>query len=543
VPPVRRPILFAVLLAGGCPQAPSDPVPVVAPDSPAAPEPDVYGPHEVAAISAASGNTCLLSRDGGVQCFGSRFGFPLTEAPEGPLTAISAGHDNACAVRADGTVACWGNKTTPLKEAPAGEGFSEVAVGNGYACARTTTGAVTCAGGYDSSARVVPEGAYTQIAVGDKAGCGLRADGAAVCWGQRESNPGAAPADRALTAVAVGLKLACGLDTAGEIVCWGPEAASVAGPPAGPHTAIATAGYFACALGEDREVRCWGRGDPEQLEAPPGPFTQISVSQTHACALRPEGVLWCWGSGAGARPPASHLRADPALAARFGYEHDAIDLLARWSTERFVITKGGQGSVTFTNALASDGTLRFLDVVDMQMTADDIDLGFDARHSAKPPFGLLRLSSSGDPTKARYWDTMAVQVSDDGRSATWSVEPSEGGEAAVSAPLAWWHSAARIVTTMPQQRGASVELSWLDPDGQHSDPQAIVGIGPGNIRCSGLEERTYGGRVVRTWAYTAFGGSMSDERFWVDEDRRLVEIHGGDAFLELVRADLVPATP
>ena len=132
---------------------------------------------KVSAIVAGKSHTCALTTSGGVKCWGSNFqgelgdnstNMRLTPVDVSGLTngavAIAAGYQQTCALTTNGTMKCWGNTgrgsftSDPPRLIPVdiaiGSNASAIAVGGStnfgagdtHACALTVTGGISCVG-------------------------------------------------------------------------------------------------------------------------------------------------------------------------------------------------------------------------------------------------------------------------------------------------------------------------------------------------------------------------------------------------------------
>lgn len=185
-------------------------------------------PAGIAALDGGHGNSCAVTSEGEVWCWGKAA--PLGESCAEPAcatadaganpaqitgfsgaVAVSAGPNHACAVTGAGEVWCWGDNTwgqlgdggttdssAPVK-ADASASFEAVAVGVGHTCARTSSavwcwgdntwgqlgsGPIEAVGGQQSTpAQVAGIGSPEGLVSGRYHSCALDASSRVWCWG------------------------------------------------------------------------------------------------------------------------------------------------------------------------------------------------------------------------------------------------------------------------------------------------------------------------------------------------------------------------
>jgi len=320
------------------------------------PEPSRFGadwtaPTRARQVVAGGGQTCLLTEDGAVRCWGYNETGQLgcgTAEPIGddePASAgcvvdlggrvvqLAGGFLHTCALLEGGRVRCWGlgdggrlgygnTDTIGDDESPASAGDVDVGgtvlqvdVGGTNTCAVLEGGRLRCWGGAlfgqlghgdvepigddetpASAGDIDVGGRVLQVAVGGGHVCALLEDGFVRCWGDGSRG-----------------QLGHGdVETIGD-----DEAPASAGPVdvGGPVARIASGRYNTCALRTDGQVFCWGEGIDGQLgnlssetigddETPAlagpvdvgGPAVDVLLGPSHACVLLEGGGVRCWGS-------------------------------------------------------------------------------------------------------------------------------------------------------------------------------------------------------------------------------------------------------
>jgi alpha-tubulin suppressor-like RCC1 family protein len=173
----------------------------------------VVGSVALVDLSAGDRHTCGITADGAAYCWGNNAGFklgtdtvppssgspvPVPVSGGGTFRAIRAGGDNTCAITVEGSVYCWGARGLNL--APDGSVRLRVAPSR-----------------FARSLDIV------ELAEGNGAMCGVARDNAAYCWaGHDEAVPvrvsGAIPA----VSMSPGRDRTCLVSTTGKIYCWGP---------------------------------------------------------------------------------------------------------------------------------------------------------------------------------------------------------------------------------------------------------------------------------------------------------------------------------
>ena len=335
-------------------------------------------------IAAGYFHTCMLeSQSNIVSCWGSNtfgqlgtLGIPRSSIPLpisgslGNVTAISAGANQSCAVSSDGAIRCWGqnsygqlgngslaNSFAPVRVSGLSAPAVTVALGPSHACALLRNGSVDCWGdntygqlgsvvnGSSQSATAVSVSGLGNsaiaVAVGDYHTCAVLADGSARCWGTNRygqlgngsASDSAAPNSvnnlgGAVKQLVAGDFFTCALLSTGLVKCWGSnfQGAIGNGIPAGggsfSSTPVLVEGLSnsvelvrgpdrTCSIDATRRTTyCWGNNLFGQLGNTPGAtysagpialidlsavVEQLALGQTHTCAMLDSGLVKCWG--------------------------------------------------------------------------------------------------------------------------------------------------------------------------------------------------------------------------------------------------------
>jgi len=276
------------------------------------------------AVSVFDGDTCALTSQGGVQCWGentagqlgnnssvaSSVPVPVSGLASG-VAAISVGGSSACAVTTLGSLVCWGDNSVgqlgnnsmiassvPVPVPGLASGVAAVSVALGAACALTTAGAVLCWGRGGNLIPSEVQGLSCGIGAIGVSGtdwCALSEAGQVLCLGDDEEGQlgdGSETATNVPVAVsgltsgvaqiAAGLYFECALTAAGGVLCLG---ANEEGE-----------------IGNNSTARS---GVPVAVSGLSSGVTAISAGFEFACAVTSGGSVG-QASGTGARTKRSH---------------------------------------------------------------------------------------------------------------------------------------------------------------------------------------------------------------------------------------------
>ena len=305
----------------------------------------------VATLSAGDSHTCAVTTAGDVLCWGAndagQLGDGTTEASGipvavrglgSPAVAVSAGGAHTCVVTRAGGVACWGDdqsgqlgggrsfptgsSSAPVDVVDLATGVVSVSAGVSHTCAVTTAGGVKCWGdnylgqlgdGGDRSWRNSPAdvvglaSGMTAVAAGVSHTCALTAAGRVTCWGANTdgqlgdgtvedaggSDDAPAPQDppgrnvpgdvlgltAGVTAISAYLH-SCAVTAEGRVACWGPNYSGQLGGGTGSHP---TVGGVVGA-------------EPVDVVGLPAGASVVSTGLSHSCLATDEGAVTCWGS-------------------------------------------------------------------------------------------------------------------------------------------------------------------------------------------------------------------------------------------------------
>lgn len=280
-----------------------------------APEAGWTGSMRLSSVSAGGTQTCGLSDEGMMYCWGGNFGgeiapvssasglfVPLGVRPDPTFVTVAAGYERTCGLTADGNAYCWGANWTG-------------ALGDGTSERR------------DTPTRVATEAPIESLHLGPAHTCALDQEGHALCWGQNHSGQlGVVDASERVTRpspvmgellfedLGTGDAFTCGLTDGGHIYCWGEvpmDGGSLLLEPTlvtdeGEFESIDAGFDYVCAVDVQGAAHCFGAHYLEEFFADTPVLvdgdiefvaSSLSVSgyDGTACALAASGEAHCWG--------------------------------------------------------------------------------------------------------------------------------------------------------------------------------------------------------------------------------------------------------
>lgn len=292
-------------------------------------------PFAAKAVVTGQQNTCAISLDGDVYCWGINtqgqvnpsdpmglFTTPQRVPLPAKVVSIAGGHSHTCAISNESPpqAYCWGLNSTgqvggsvavasePFR-VPVPDGLASVTTGLGHSCGLTPAGVAYCWG----------LGTYGQLGTGDLSSCTVDDRGV----GTDCSGPQPVSGNLRFVSLAAGDSHTCGLTAAGQMYCWGLNSSGQLGAPsASPcvdysysyyyyYTSTAypvacapapqlvpgptmywsvAAGFSTCALTTPGPVACYGALSGSVSSAVP--FTSLAPDAN--CGVRADGNAYCW---------------------------------------------------------------------------------------------------------------------------------------------------------------------------------------------------------------------------------------------------------
>ena len=301
-------------------------------DRPALPTLDT----EEGALGPALRQTCVKTPDDKLICLGNAL-YPYGRSET--ISDFTAGYFNTCVLSSDGTVRCWGIDWQGLSSPPDGVTFSDINIFETHVCGirdgqgSQTAGTVECWGWDGSGQSTVPASyaseTFSSVATGGLHTCGIldgqgsQTAGTLRCWGEGEDADAAdddygqitvpdSLASATFSSVALGRFHTCGLldgqgsQTAETLHCWGRDDDGQASVPdrlsSATFSSVALGRFHTCGLRADGVVECWGGDNFAQASIPEkyqcDDFSTVSAGYWHTCGITPDGKLACWGADA-----------------------------------------------------------------------------------------------------------------------------------------------------------------------------------------------------------------------------------------------------
>lgn len=268
--------------------------------------------------------TCAVGARGTLACWGRGnvgllgLGYGVTRAAsptvptglEHDVVSVSAGPTETCALTANGNVRCWGQNAWG-------------GVGDGTLTTRWSPTTVTL------------DGPATDVTVGHGFACAI-VNGNVRCWGRNDHGqlgnsantdshtPVPVPGLTEAMQLSAGLTHVCAVDAAGSVWCWGQNSVGQVGDGSTldrdhpvqvtgltPVTVLQASILSTCVIQSDGAIMCWGINDTGQLGdgGTSGPQSTVPVAVSGSitdagdifagaddfCISRPNSEVWCWG--------------------------------------------------------------------------------------------------------------------------------------------------------------------------------------------------------------------------------------------------------
>lgn len=304
------------------------------------PRPAISVDADVVSVSCTSDHSCLVTAKGELWCYGlNQFGqlgfetttrcgyegvYPCAILPNRvpglpPMSTVATSNGQTCGLTREGSVYCWGFQTvgwrgkdvagTTMTLVPNLHNAKKLVVGHSFGCAIDGAGRVSCWGqnaygelgrGKTSDFELEPKPIAGLRPVEDvSAGSGhvcVLSSGQVYCWGLNEDRQVGPDGERC-----------------GPVICQ-PRPHSVSLSQGATASSISLSSTGSCALDRDGALYCWGQGRDETFGKRRAPCTlgrcagppqrveglpqlqAMTYGETHLCGLSTEGTFLCWGA-------------------------------------------------------------------------------------------------------------------------------------------------------------------------------------------------------------------------------------------------------
>ncbi len=250
----------------------------------------IYGVGKLPMVSVGPNNTCVISKQGVLSCFGnlaSLFG-------SGPgYKQVSVGDHHACAITVAGALECWGSNIYGEVFSDSSQEYAVVSTSNYGTCTVTVAGEMSCSG-QNAYGEGVSGSGYSTVSRGPFNTCAIDPSGNVACWGHSGYSQNMTGSGYA--SVSAGLYHTCGITQGGYLTCQGNSSYGETTLTGGFGYAQVSAGeYITCAIDTSGNLNCVGINDHYQRASGSG-YRQVSTYSSHTCAVRTDDTIDCWGA-------------------------------------------------------------------------------------------------------------------------------------------------------------------------------------------------------------------------------------------------------
>jgi len=258
---------------------------------------------DINVLSAGDENTCVLSQNGNVTCWGNNRNGETNNYTGGDAISVSARYEHTCALLQNGNVTCWGwNYGGEADNYVSGDAIA-LSVAVLHNCALLENGNVFC-WGYNGSGEIngYNGGNAIAVSVNGYRSCALLQNGNVTCWGDNTYGKSINYSEGNAIAVSTGYDHSCALLQNGNVTCWGSnDDGQSINYTEGNAIAVSAGGYHTCALLRSGNITCWGVQDGggndygQSSNYTEGNAIAVSAGGYHTCALLRSGNITCWG--------------------------------------------------------------------------------------------------------------------------------------------------------------------------------------------------------------------------------------------------------
>jgi hypothetical protein len=230
-------------------------------------------------ISSAQDHSCLINKDGEVQCWSHKLktnDFSFTKIPlKNPTIQISSSNDESCSLLKTGEVFCWKEKNSgfsdPTKKHLSDEAITSISSYGNHHCVTNQTGNVICWGEkyttkQSETSHIQLREKALRISTGANQDCIItKRKRELICWSSDYAQISKAPILENIHEITQSEALSCGLTYEGKVYCWQKE--NLASLKLQLNTeseqskliSMSSNSNEVCGLTDDQRIICWNQ--------------------------------------------------------------------------------------------------------------------------------------------------------------------------------------------------------------------------------------------------------------------------------------------